>query len=149
MSSPEEKVSITVLLPAGRLPLDLMQKAHDLAAQYDLDIYLSTLQNLRLLNVPQSAAAEIKEALAWQISKPLQFPSRVWCRQTPLQPGMIDTRASERSARFANRKDQSQTEDRYRLISAAPGSEPATRFVAGRNGYDILPVARELAQGRK
>jgi sulfite reductase beta subunit-like hemoprotein len=146
MSSPEEKVSITVLLPAGRLPLELMQKAHDLAARYGLDIYLSTLQNLRLLNVPQSAAAEIKEALAAlgaDFKAPGKFPiPRVCVGKPHCNLGLIDT--SELSgkvlARFANRE---KTKAKLKIaISACILSCSGTRtsdigIVAGRNGYDI------------
>jgi sulfite reductase beta subunit-like hemoprotein len=146
MSSPEEKVSITVLLPAGRLPLDLMQKAHDLAARYGLDIYLSTLQNLRLLNVPQSAAAEIKESLAAlgaDFKAPGKFPIPRVCVGNPhCNLGLIDT--SELSgkilARFAGRE---KTKAKLKIaISACILSCSGTRtsdigIVAGRNGYDI------------
>ena len=146
MSSPEEKVSITVLLPAGRLPLDLMQKAHDLAARYDLDIYLSTLQNLRLLNVPQSAAAEIKESLAAlgaDFKAPGKFPiPRVCVGKPHCNLGLIDTRelSGKILARFANRE---KTKAKLKIaISACILSCSGTRtsdigIVAGRNGYDI------------
>lgn len=146
MSSPEEKVSITVLLPAGRLPLDLMQKAHDLAARYDLDIYLSTLQNLRLLNVPQSAAAEIKEALAllgadFKASGKFPIP-RVCVGKPHCNLGLIDTGelSGKILARFANRE---MTKAKLKIaISACILSCSGTRtsdigIVAGRNGYDI------------
>ena len=146
MSSPEEKVSITVLLPAGRLPLDLMQKAHDLAARYNLDIYLSTLQNLRLLNVPQSAAAEIKEALAllgadFKASGKFPIP-RVCVGKPHCNLGLIDTGelSGKILARFANRE---MTKAKLKIaISACILSCSGTRtsdigIVAGRNGYDI------------
>jgi sulfite reductase beta subunit-like hemoprotein len=146
MSSPEEKVSVTVLLPAGRLPLDLMRKVHDLAVQYDLDIYLSTLQNLRLLNVPQSAAAEIKESLAAlgaDFKAPGKFPiPRVCVGKPHCNLGLIDTRElSEKIlARFAR---QEKTKAKLKIaISACILSCSGTRtsdigIVAGRNGYDI------------
>jgi sulfite reductase beta subunit-like hemoprotein len=146
MSSPEEKVSITVLLPAGRLPLELMHKVHDLAARYGLDIYLSTLQNLRLLNVPQSAAAEIKESLAAlgaDFKAPGKFPIPRVCVGNPhCNLGLIDTwELSEKIlARFANRE---KTKAKLKIaISGCILSCSGTRtsdigIVAGRNGYDI------------
>lgn len=147
MSSSEEKVSITVLLPAGRLPLDIMQKAHDLAARYDLEVYLSTLQNLRLLNVPQSAVAEIKESLAAlgaDFKAPGKFPIPRICIGAPhCNLGLIDTRElSEKIlARFATRE---KTKAKLKIaISGCILSCSGTRtsdigIVAGRNGYDIF-----------
>ncbi|WP_136809227.1 nitrite reductase [Desulfosediminicola flagellatus] len=57
-------VSITVLVPAGRLPLDIMEAASKLASEYSFGIYLSTAQNLRLIDVPADAADAIKAQLA-------------------------------------------------------------------------------------
>jgi sulfite reductase beta subunit-like hemoprotein len=62
--SEEEKVSITVLLPAGRLPRNIMAAAHSLAEKFNLQIYLTTLQNLRFTDVPVPAVDEIKTTLA-------------------------------------------------------------------------------------
>lgn len=58
------KNSLTILLPAGRLPLDIMAKGQELARQHSLEIYLSTAQNLRLVGVTEENAETIKEALA-------------------------------------------------------------------------------------
>jgi hypothetical protein len=38
-------MNITIMLPAGRLPLDVMVKAYELAEKYKLGVYLSTAQN--------------------------------------------------------------------------------------------------------
>lgn len=57
------KNSLTVLLPAGKLPLDIMAKAHELAREHNLQIYLSTAQNLRLVGVTEEKVEPIKEAL--------------------------------------------------------------------------------------
>ena len=62
--SEEKKVNIIVLVPAGRLPLDIMAAAHRLAEQYGLGVYLTSVQNLRLTGVPQGIAPEIKKELA-------------------------------------------------------------------------------------
>ncbi|WP_319548899.1 nitrite reductase [Desulfogranum marinum] len=62
--SEEKKVNIIVLVPAGRLPLDIMAAAHRLAEQYGLGVYLTTVQNLRLTGVPQEIAPAIKKELA-------------------------------------------------------------------------------------
>lgn len=62
--SEEKKVNIIVLVPAGRLPLDIMAAAHRLAEQYGLGVYLTPVQNLRLTGVPEGIAAAIKKELA-------------------------------------------------------------------------------------
>lgn len=147
MSSIEEKISITLLLPAGRLPLDIMQMVHDLADRYDLDIYLSTLQNLRLLNVPQEAAAEIKSALAAlgaDFKAPDKFPiPRVCVGKPHCNLGIIDTKELTEKilAKFAGRE---KTKAKLKIaISACILSCSGTRtsdigIVAGRNGFDIF-----------
>lgn len=70
-------VSITILLPAGRLPLDIMEAVHRLAGRYGFGIYLSTLQNLRLIGVPEDVAEEVRgelAALGAQFKGPGKFP---------------------------------------------------------------------------
>ncbi|ADH85915.1 nitrite reductase [Desulfurivibrio alkaliphilus] len=55
---------LTILLPAGRLPLPVMAKAYELAQRYGLEVYLSTLQNLRLMGLSEEQLAEAKAELA-------------------------------------------------------------------------------------
>ena len=146
MSSLEEKVSITVLLPAGRLPLDIMQTAHDLAARHNLAIYLSTLQNLRLLNVPQSAVTEIKTALAAlgaDFKAPGKFPiPRVCVGKPHCNLGLIDTwDLSEKI--LTNFAGRDKTKAKLKIaISACMLSCSGTKIsdigiIAGRNGYEV------------
>lgn len=59
-----EKNSITIMLPGGQLSLDLMETAHQLAKQYDLRVYFSTAQNLRLTDAKEEDLEEIKAALS-------------------------------------------------------------------------------------
>jgi len=61
--SQEKKASVTVLLPAGRLPLEVMDKAHSLAEKYSLKIYLSNAQNLKMVEIPENAFEEVKASL--------------------------------------------------------------------------------------
>lgn len=73
----EKNVSITVLLPAGRLPLDIMETVHRLASQHSFGVYLSLLQNLRLVDVPENVAEEVKQELAKlgaEFKEPGKFP---------------------------------------------------------------------------
>lgn len=103
-------VSITILLPAGRLPLDLMQKAHNLAQKHGFDIYLSLMQNLRLINVPESVVHEVKgelAALGANFKGPGKFPIPRICVGKPhCNLGLIDTEqlSTKILARFSTRK---------------------------------------------
>jgi NAD(P)H-nitrite reductase large subunit len=68
---------LTILLPAGRLPLALMGKVHELARKYQLELYLSTLQNLRLMGIREEDLGAIREelaALGAQFKGPGRFP---------------------------------------------------------------------------
>lgn len=59
-----EKTRLTILLPAGRLPLPVMAKAHELAQRYGLEVYLSTAQNLRLMGLSEEQLAAARAELA-------------------------------------------------------------------------------------
>lgn len=102
-------MNITVMLPAGRLPLDVMAKAHELAEKYRLGVYLSTLQNLRLTNVAEEDAEAIKAALAplgVQFKGPGKFPVPRVCVGMPhCNLGIIDTErlSAVILARFKNK----------------------------------------------
>ncbi|MBA3002986.1 MAG: nitrite reductase [Desulfurivibrio sp.] len=68
---------LTILLPAGRLPLTVMDKVSALAKKYHLEIYLSTLQNLRLMGMREEDLPIIREelsALGLQFKGPGKFP---------------------------------------------------------------------------
>lgn len=67
MSTEEKKAVIaklTILLPAGRMPLDLLNKVNEIAQKYQLELYLSTAQNLRLIGIKEEDLPEIKNQLA-------------------------------------------------------------------------------------
>ncbi|MBI5557072.1 MAG: nitrite reductase [Deltaproteobacteria bacterium] len=111
-------MNITVLLPAGRLPLDIMGKARDLAEQYNLGVYLSTVQNLRLINVPDESADAIKgelAALGAQFKGPGKFPLPRVCVGMPhCNLGIIDTeKLSE--AILARFKDKAVTKPKFKI----------------------------------
>ncbi|MFH1217233.1 MAG: nitrite reductase [Pseudomonadota bacterium] len=117
-------MNITVLLPAGRLPLDIMEKAHALAEKYQLGVYLSTLQNLRLVNVPEEEADAIKRelaALGAQFKGPGKFPlPRVCVGEPHCNLGIIDTESF--SGKILQRfKDKAQTKPKFKIaVSACP-----------------------------
>jgi len=143
----EKNVSLTILLPGGRLPLNIMETALAAAKKYHLGIYLSTLQNLRLLDIPESLLEEIKKPLAdlgAEFKAPGKFPTpRVCVGRGHCKLGLIDTEALSRKilAHFAGRE---KTKGKLKIAIAAcamgcPGIGTSDiGIVATRNGYDIF-----------
>ena len=143
----EEKVSITILLPGGRLPANIMETALGLARKYRLGLYLTTLQNLRLLDVPLSLLEEIKQPLAdlgAEFKSHGRFPvPRVCVGIHHCKLGLIDTEALSRRilAHFAGKKT---TKGKLKIAIAAcamgcPGIGTSDiGIVATRKGYDIF-----------
>ncbi|PIE64130.1 MAG: nitrite reductase [Desulfobacterales bacterium] len=60
MSEQTKTISLVMRIPAGRISLDVMKEACQIAEEYNLEIYLTTQQNLRLNNVPEHAVESIK-----------------------------------------------------------------------------------------
>lgn len=141
-----KKISITILLPAGRLPLDIMAKAQELAQRFDLGIYCSLTQNLRLINVPEDAAATVKTELAElgaDFKGPGKFPlPRVCIGKDHCSLGLVDTKALSDSilSHFSNRKE---TKAKFKIaISGCPLNCSAPKetdigVIATRKGYEI------------
>ncbi len=110
MSTHSAGVSITILLPAGRLPLDIMKTTQEMATQYGFGIYCSLSQNIRLINVPEEAVDQVKSELALlgaNFKGPGKFPLPRICIGKPhCSLGVVDTEQLSNSilARFADRK---------------------------------------------
>lgn len=144
--SEEKKISVTVLLPAGRLPLDIMAAGHELAVKYDLAIYCSLAQNLRLMNVPESVVPEVKAALAplgADFKGPGKFPlPRVCVGRPHCNLGLVDIEALNRTilARF---KDRPKTKPKFKIaLAACPLSCSGVMSTdigvhATRKGYEV------------
>lgn len=64
MTDEKNTTSMTIRITAGRVPIDIMEKALELAQKHNLEVYLTTLQNLRLNNIPEAVADDVKEKLA-------------------------------------------------------------------------------------
>jgi len=140
------KVSITVLLPSGRLPLELMAAAHRLAQQHGLEVYLSTMQNLRLIDVPEEVAESVRAellALGCELKGPGKFPvPRVCigmghCNLGIMDPEELSTRIF---ARFAGR---THTKAKFKIAIAActmccSGVKTTDiGIMATRDGYEV------------
>ncbi len=95
--SESQTQSIKLLLPAGRLPLDIMEAAQRLAKKHSCGIYLSTAQNLWLLDVPNTVADDVKQelaALGADFKAPGKFPlPRVCVGKGHCKLAVIDTEA--------------------------------------------------------
>lgn len=120
--SNEKKVSITVLLPAGRLPLELMAEIEKVATEYNLRVYLSTLQNIRLTDVLERDVETVKKTLATvgaEFKGPGKFPlPRVCVGKDHCNLGIIDTEklSSEILTHFGDRKH---TKAKFKIAVAA------------------------------
>jgi len=146
MSVNSTGVSITVLLPSGRLPLDIMKASHDLATTYGFSIYCSLLQNIRLINVPEGAAEQVKSDLASLGAKfkaPGQFPLPRICIGKPhCSFGLVDTEklSNELFDRFDGR---GKTKAKFRIsIAGCTVGCPWTKnsdisIMASRVGYSV------------
>jgi len=89
------KKSITILLPAGLVPSELFSLINELARKYKLGVYLSTAQNIRLLDVRDEDEEDIKAALigAGAVLKgPGKFPiPRICVGSSYCKLGLVDT----------------------------------------------------------
>jgi sulfite reductase beta subunit-like hemoprotein len=77
---------ITIALAAGRLAPAQFAAVNKVVQEYRLSTYLTTMQNIRLLDVPENKSAEIKEELIGAgvaIKGPGQFPMPRVCAGRP------------------------------------------------------------------
>lgn len=78
--------SITVLLPAGRLPQPVLEAVGELIRKYGFELYLSTMQNLRLVKVREEDVEPIKARLVEagaELKAPGKFPLPKVCAGLP------------------------------------------------------------------
>ncbi|NOX24894.1 MAG: nitrite reductase [Deltaproteobacteria bacterium] len=141
------KKSITILLPAGLVPLELLSLVNDLAHTYSLGIYLSTAQNIRLLDVRDEDEQEIKDALARAgavLKGPGKFPiPRTCVGSSYCKLGLVDT--ADFTGKIMDRfKGRTHTKPKFKIaISACPAScsNPMLTDIgikATRNGFDVF-----------
>ncbi len=120
------KNSITILLPAGLLPLELSRLINELATTYKLGVYLSTAQNIRLLDVKDEDEQDVKDALlkiGAVLKGPGKFPvPRICVGSSYCKLGLIDTAHLTKiiMSKFSNR---SSVKPKFKIaISACPAS---------------------------
>ena len=147
MSDNSTGASITVLLPAGRLPLDMMKITHELAEKYDFGIYFSLTQNMRLINVPESAVSHVQKelaALGADFKGPGKFPLPRICIGKPhCNLGVVDTEQLSRKIleRFSGRK---KTKARFKIsiagctVGCSWPKNTDISIMATRAGYTVF-----------
>jgi len=90
-----EKISVTILLPAGLLPLEIMAEVQEIAKQYQLRIYLSSQQNIRLTEIKECDLESIKSRLTRvgaEFNAPGKFPlPRLCIGKDYCKLGFVDT----------------------------------------------------------
>ena len=165
MKENNDYTNLTILLPAGRLPLTIMSKVSELAEKYPFSIYLSTQQNLRLTNVLKEHEAVIREKLlelGAEFKGPGKFPIPRICVGSPhCNLGVIDTEAFSLKIldHFSGRKH---TKAKLKIavsgctLSCAGTKTSDIGLLSTRNGFEIyvggkggsMPkVGRRIKQG--
>ncbi len=95
MKSEEKRSSLTILRPCGLVSPDFFQAVAAVVQRYQLTTYLSTAQNLRLLQVKDSDRRAIMDELAAQGARfkgEMKFPLPRVCVSTPhCKLGKTDT----------------------------------------------------------
>lgn len=151
MTSVAETTSLTVLLPASRLPLKIMAKAHEIAKENGLEIYLTLAQNLRILAVPEVIVPKVKDeltALGADFKDHGKFPiPRICIGKGHCSLGIIDT-AEISDKILAQFKDRTTTKPKFKIsLSACTMRCSGTMLtdisvMATRKGYDIFAGGR-------
>lgn len=153
----KQKKNITILLSGGRLPVELLGKVDELAKEYSFEVYLSTVQNLRLACVPEEHFEKIRAELVAagaDLKAPGRFPKPKVCVGSPsCNLGLVDT--EELGTRiwqhFGSRTNVKQ---KIKIaISACPAACSNALLadigaVATRSGYDIYVGGKGGARPR-
>ena len=91
------KKSLTILTPAGLVSAVILNKVNDLVKRYELGVYLSTAQNIRLLDIKEQDEQAIKDELhgaGVSLKGPGKFPlPRVCVGSNYCNLGLVDTMA--------------------------------------------------------
>jgi len=138
--------SLTILLTAGRMPLAVMDKANELANKYQLGIYLTTAQNLRLTGTKENDLSKIKEELLLlgiDLKSPGRFPiPRVCVGNCDCDLGLVDPyqlsrRIMEHFGARTNVKPKFKIAISGCNVSCSGAVLTDIGIMATRNGYDI------------
>lgn len=120
------KKSLTILIPEGVVTGPVLATVADLVRRYGLGLYLSTMQNLRLLDVRDEDEAAIRDALAAagaELKGPGKFPlPKICVGGGYCNLGLIDSMALSRKI-VAAFKGRGPFKPKFKIaISACPAS---------------------------
>lgn len=143
---PTKKTTLTILAPAARLSPEMLAFVANLVREEGLGIYLTTTQNLRLLDVPEVRLEEIRQRLAAAgaaCKSPGIFPKPKICVGAPYcNLGLVETEPLSR--RLLERFGQeSGVKPKLKIAVAACPASCANALlcdigvVATRNGYRL------------
>lgn len=118
--------SLTILIPEGIVPAQILRTVTELVQQYQLGLYLSTTQNLRLLDLSEADEPKIKAALAAvgaELKGPGKFPlPKICVGRGYCNLGLIDTMALSRRI-LAAFKDRGPVKPKFKIaISGCPAA---------------------------
>lgn len=144
-TAPQVK-SLTLLLPAGRLPLPLMAKVQDVAKRFGLGVYFSTAQNLRLLGIKDEDLDAVKAELAPEganFKVPGKFPKPKVCIGKPscnmgvVDPADLSARILEQYGARTGVKPKFKIAISACILNCSGALLADIGVVATRNGYDL------------
>jgi len=137
---------LTILLPAGRLPHEVMAKVNELAHKYNLEVYLSTAQNLRLMGIREEDLGRIRnelQPLGVDFKGPGKFPlPRVCIGNRDCNLGIADPHRLSLKI-LEHFKAHTKVKPKFKIaISGCPASCSGAGLtdigiMATRSGFDI------------
>lgn len=157
--------SLTILMPAGLVPAVIMNKVNELVKRYELRVYLSTAQNIRLLNIKDEDEQAIRDELQSidaTLKGPGKFPlPRVCVGRHYCNLGLVDTMALSDKilAKFA---DKGPFKPKFKIaLAGCPASCSNVTLTdigikATKSGFDVYAggkggpkptIARRIARG--
>ena len=137
---------VTVLLSGGLIDPAMMAEVNAIAKKYDLTLYVTTAQNIRLLGATEENLEAVKGellALGLSLKAPGKFPLPKVCVGMPYcNLGLHDTfsLAQKITAAYG---DRTQVKPKYKIaISGCPASCGGSKLVdigivATRNGFEL------------
>ncbi len=162
---PPVKKSLTILIPEGVVPAPILHTVTELVRQYHLGLYLSTVQNLRLLDIRDEDEPKIREALAAvgaELKGPGKFPlPKICVGGSYCNLGLIDTMALSKKI-LAVFKDKGPVKPKFKIaISGCPAAcsdalladigikatKAGLEVYAGGKGGPFPKVGRRIAKG--
>jgi NAD(P)H-nitrite reductase large subunit len=141
-----KSISLTILLTAGHIPLDVLAKINEIAHRYQLETYITRAQNLRLIGIDENDLAEIKEELRLvgaDFKRLGQFPiPRVcvgnrYCNLGLMDPSQLSRKIMDHFGNYKNLKPKFKIAISACNVSCSGALLTDRGIIATRNGYDI------------